>query len=97
MHAKLERVRPFQTEQEICALLMSAQTAQYLVITGSAILKKVVKSVLSYFITVMVRLTCLAGRFYGNQSRISNKKYSETMMHALSPCKCLVENNINFI
>ena len=36
--------------------------------------------------------TCLVGRFYGHLSRISNKVYSEPLMHDLSPCKGLIEN-----
>ena len=32
-------------------------------------------------------LSCLAGRFYGLQSKISNKMYSEPLKHALSPRK----------
>ena len=34
---------------------------------------------------VVPGLGCLAGRFYGLQSRISNKTYSEPLKHALSP------------
>ena len=37
-------------------------------------------------------LSCLAGHFYGLQSRISNKAYSEPLKHALSPC----EGRLNF-
>ena len=33
----------------------------------------------------MVRLICLAGHFYGLQSKISNEIYSEPLKHALSP------------
>ena len=36
-------------------------------------------------------LGCLAGRFYGLQSMISDKIYSEPLMHALSSCEYPVE------
>ena len=42
-------------------------------------------------------LSCLPGGFYGLQSRISNKRYSEPLMHALSPCQSPVESFLNSI
>ena len=42
-------------------------------------------------------LRCQADRFYGLQSRISNKIYSEPMMHALLSCEGPVESNFNFV
>ena len=44
-----------------------------------------------------VWLSCLAGHFYGLQSRISNKIYSEPLMHAFSPHKGPIESFFNFI
>ena len=43
-----------------------------------------------------VQLSCLAGCFYGLQSRISNKIYSEPLKHALSPRKGPVESFFQF-
>ena len=45
----------------------------------------------------LVRLSCLAGRFYGLQSRISNKIYSEPLMRALSARESPVKSFFNFI
>ena len=42
------------------------------------------------------RLSCLAGRFYGPQSRISNKIFSESLMHTLSPHKGPIGSFFNF-
>ena len=44
-----------------------------------------------------VGLSCLAGRFYGLQSRISNKMYFEPLKHALSPREGPVESLFNLI
>ena len=41
-------------------------------------------------------LGCLAGRFYGLHSRISNKIYSEPLMHALSHCDGPAESFFQF-
>ena len=41
-------------------------------------------------------LSCLAGRFYGLQSRISNKIYSEPLKHALSPCEGRIKSFSQF-
>ena len=43
----------------------------------------------------LIRLSYLAGRFYGPKSRISRKVYSESLMNALSPCEVHVESNCN--
>ena len=49
------RTRSDETEKETGGPFRSAKTAQYLVITSSAISTKVVKSVLTYYITVVLR------------------------------------------
>ena len=43
------------------------------------------------------RQSCIAGRFFGLQSMISYKIYSELLMHALSPCGGPTESFQNFI
>ena len=40
----------------------------------------------------LIQLTCLGGGFFGLQSSISNKIYSELLMYTLSPCKGPIES-----
>ena len=44
-----------------------------------------------------IKLSCLADGFYGLQSRIPNKMYFDPLIHAVSPCECLIERFFNFI
>ena len=43
------------------------------------------------------QLSYLAGRFYGHQSRISDKTFSESLMHTLSSHEGPIESFFNFI